>query len=198
MNYLAHAYLSFGDAELLTGNMIGDHVKGKLALEKYPTGIARGIMLHRKIDEYTDTHPATLRAKIWFKPDYGLYASAIMDTLYDHFLANDPKLFQSEAELLRFTETTYNQIESKTEWLPETFAGYFLHMREHNWLYGYRTMQGMNRSLNGLARRAKHMPPPENAYKTFVTYYYQLAQCYYELIDDVVKFVKIELTNPIP
>ena len=29
MNYLAHAYLSFGDPGILTGNMISDFVKGK-------------------------------------------------------------------------------------------------------------------------------------------------------------------------
>ena len=29
MNYLAHAYLSFGYSELLVGNLISDFVKGK-------------------------------------------------------------------------------------------------------------------------------------------------------------------------
>jgi acyl carrier protein phosphodiesterase len=29
MNYLAHAYLSFGEPDILAGNMISDFVKGK-------------------------------------------------------------------------------------------------------------------------------------------------------------------------
>lgn len=29
MNYLAHAYLSFDEPEILVGNMISDFVKGK-------------------------------------------------------------------------------------------------------------------------------------------------------------------------
>ena len=29
MNYLAHAYLSFGNEDILVGNMISDFVKGK-------------------------------------------------------------------------------------------------------------------------------------------------------------------------
>lgn len=198
MNYLAHAFLSFGDVEILAGNMIGDHIKGKLALEKYPEGIRKGVMLHRKIDEFTDLHPATQRAKIWFRGDYGLYSGAVMDTLYDHFLANDPKHFISESALLAYTENVYAQLETQQQWFPETFAMMFPHMRSHNWLYNYRTMMGINRSLNGLVRRANHMPPVDNAYNTFVTHYYQLAQCYYEIIDDVVKFVKIELTKQIP
>src|SRR5689334_2451375 len=110
MNYLAHAFLSFGDTEILVGNMIADHIKGKLALEKYPERIRKGVMLHRKIDEFTDQHPATQRAKVWFRGDYGLYSGAVMDTLYDHFLANDPKHFISEPALLAFTENVYQQL----------------------------------------------------------------------------------------
>jgi len=195
MNYLGHAFLSFGDGGIVTGNLIGDHVKGKLALEKYPEEIRKGIVLHRKIDEFSDHHPATLRAKLLFREDYGLYAGAIMDTLYDHFLANDPHLFSGESALLTFTGQVYAQVEERKAYLPESFAVYFPHMREYNWLYNYRTLKGMERSLNGLARRAKHMPPVEKAYQQFVTSYYQLNQCYYEFIDDVIKFVKIELGN---
>lgn len=194
MNYLGHALLSFGNSGILTGNLIADHVKGKLALDKYPEDIKKGILLHRKIDEFTDDHPASKRAKILFKPEYGLYAGAIMDCLYDHYLANDPKYFSSEEELKKFSEKTYEQLETQSAWFPETFAGYFPYMREHNWLYNYRTMPGINRSLNGLKRRAQHMPPIENAYQTFVVNYYILAQCYYEFMDDMAKFVKVELS----
>ena len=47
--------------------MIGDHVKGKLALNNYPDEVRKGIMLHRKIDMFTDDHPASQRAKLLFK-----------------------------------------------------------------------------------------------------------------------------------
>ncbi|MCD6063825.1 MAG: hypothetical protein K0R82_1736 [Flavipsychrobacter sp.] len=195
MNYLGHAVLSFGDAEILTGNMMGDHVKGKLALDKFPDGIKKGLMLHRKIDQFADVHPATLRAKLWFREDYGLYAAPLMDTLFDHFLANDAKHFNSEKDLLEFSLQTYKTLEQNSQWFPETFAAYFPYMQQHNWLYGYRTLPGIQRSMGGLHRRAKYMPPVDKAYEIFVTNYYQLAQCYYELIDDMVSFVKVELTH---
>ena len=192
MNYLGHAFLSFGDGEILTGNMIGDHVKGRLALEKFPSGIKKGIELHRKIDAFADTHPATSRAKLLFREHYGLYAGAIMDTLYDHFLANDPKIFSSETALLAFTESVYSLLAENEHYFPPSFTEYFPYMRQQNWLYNYRTLKGMERALNGLARRAAHMPPVDKAYEIFVTAYYQLNQCYFEFIDDVIKFVKIE------
>ena len=194
MNYLAHAYLSFNDPERLLGNMIADHVKGQRALEAFPTNIHKGIDLHRKIDAFTDEHPATQRAKIWFREDYHLYAGPIMDTLYDHFLANDPRYFPSDEALMKFTQTTYGQMEEQSEHFPETFAQYFPHMREHNWLYNYRNLMGMKRALGGLSRRAKYMAPPEKAYEIFITNYYALNQAYFELIDDIVLFVKREIS----
>jgi acyl carrier protein phosphodiesterase len=193
MNYLGHAFLSFGDSGVLLGNMIGDHVKGKLALEKYPVAIRKGIELHRKIDSTIDVHPGTQRAKLIFREDYGLYSGAIMDTLFDHFLANDPRFFINESALLAFTEKTYNQLEENTSWFPEKFAAYYPHMRQQNWLYNYRHLKGMERSLRGLHRRASNMPGIEKAYEIFVSNYYLLNQCYYEAIDDMVNFVKIEL-----
>ncbi len=195
MNYLGHAFLSFGDANILLGNMIGDHVKGRLALDNYPEGIKKGLLLHRKIDEFADNHAATQRAKLWFREAYGLYSGAIMDSLYDHFLANDPKIFASEKHLQTFTQDVYQKLEQNIKYFPPVFAAYFPHMKEHNWLYNYRTMQGMQRSLNGLARRAKYIPPIDKAYELFVGHYYQLAQCYYEFIDDVTTFAKVELNR---
>jgi acyl carrier protein phosphodiesterase len=195
MNYLAHAVLSFGDGEILTGNMIADHVKGRLVLETFPPRIKEGILLHRKIDAFTDSHPATQRAKVWFREAYGLYSGAVMDILYDHFLAGDAKYFSSEKELLAFTQTTYQQLEATAAYHPENFKAYFPSMKERNWLYNYRTVQGVQRSLGGLKHRAKYISEVDTAYKIFITYYYQLAQCYYEFIDDIMKFVKIELSH---
>lgn len=190
MNYLGHACLSFGDPEILTGNLIADHVKGRLALEQFPAGIKEGILIHRRIDEFTDIHPAVQRAKIWFREDYGLYAGAVLDTLFDHFIANDPVLFPSETALKAFTEDTYQKVATQEKYFPQQFANYFPHMRTHNWLLGYRNLQGVRRSLDGLNRRAKHMPDPEKAYNIFIGNYYQLGQCCSELLNDAIPFVK--------
>ncbi len=41
MNYLAHAYLSFNDPDVLAGNMISDFVKGKKKFD-YPGAHTHG------------------------------------------------------------------------------------------------------------------------------------------------------------
>jgi hypothetical protein len=78
MNYLAHAYLSFGIPAITVGNLISDFVKGKQKLS-YPPEIQRGIVLHRAIDSFTDTHPVTRQAKVYFKEPYGGYAGPLVD-----------------------------------------------------------------------------------------------------------------------
>jgi acyl carrier protein phosphodiesterase len=75
MNYLAHAYLSFNEPEILAGNMISDFVKGKKKFD-YSLTIQQGIALHRAIDQFTDFHPVTQEAKSYFKKDYRLYSGA--------------------------------------------------------------------------------------------------------------------------
>jgi len=194
MNYLAHAFLSYDHAGLLTGNMIADHVKGQKAILNFPEEIAAGIHLHRKIDAFTDQHPAVARARVWFREHYHLYAGPILDTLWDHYLANDPALFPSEEILKAFTNRTYALIHTTREWHPAAFERYFPHMEAHDWLYNYRSLQGIRKAMDGLLRRAKTMPPIQEAYDIFIGRYYQLGQCYQELIGDLIGYVKKEST----
>jgi acyl carrier protein phosphodiesterase len=84
--------LSFNDPEILVGNLISDFVKGKKKFD-FPAGHPDGIALHRAIDTFTDTHEATKKAKEFFRPHYRLYAGALVDVIFDHFLAVDETEF---------------------------------------------------------------------------------------------------------
>ena len=88
MNFLAHIYLSGEDEKLMVGNFIGDYVKGK-DYENYPTPIREGILLHRQIDFFTDSHSQFREAKKLLVEEFGLYSGIIIDLLYDHLLAKN-------------------------------------------------------------------------------------------------------------
>ncbi len=198
MNYLGHALLSFHQPEILAGNMIGDYMKGLRILETLPVGIKNGVLLHRKIDAYADAHPALLRAKNLFRPDYRLYSGAVVDSLLDHFLANDPRYFPSEVHLYDFTQGVYRQLENYRLFLPESFQVLMPYMASENWLYNYRHLKGMQSALQGLVRRARYMNNSDRAYELLVTHYYELNQHYFDFIDDVVLYVKNELNKIAP
>lgn len=178
--------------------MIGDYVKGMQRLGAYPEGIRKGVMLHRKIDAFADQHPASLKARNLFRPDYRLYAGAFVDSLYDHFLANDPRYFASENELSLFAQQVYDSLEQQRALLPEAFLRMLPYMVSHNWLYNYRTLKGMQRSFQGLVQRAQHLESSDKAYEILVSHYYELNQYYFDFIDDVVRYVKNELNQVSP
>jgi acyl carrier protein phosphodiesterase len=193
MNYLAHAWLSFGHPDVLVGNMISDYVKGKARYD-YPPGIQAGIGLHRRIDEFTDTHPATADAKQFFRPAYRLYSGAVVDVIYDHFLANDPAAF-NDSSLYDFSQEVYVALEAQVEWLPAGFAALLPYMKEHNWLYNYRLHTGIARSLKGVARRAAYMPPADEAIRLLDAHYDDLNECYRRFSPAVKDFAKMELSR---
>ena len=68
MNFLAHLLFSGNQEDVIFGNFIGDAIKGR-AHETYSEGIQKGILLHRFIDSYTDTHDYYLESKRKF---YGI------------------------------------------------------------------------------------------------------------------------------
>ena len=176
MNYLAHAYLSFGRPGILVGNMISDHVKGKKKYD-YPEQIQQGIAVHREIDRFTDTHPATKEAKEIFRPAYRLYAGSLMDVIYDHFLALDENEFTDES-LKAFTMNAYATLDQFTDHFPEKFSRMYPYMKTQNWLYNYRYRQGIEKSLAGVVRRAKYLEESDTAYLLFNEHYNKLKDLY--------------------
>lgn len=177
MNFLAHAYLSFDDPEVLTGNLISDFVKGKKKYE-YPEKILKGIELHRAIDEFTDTHPVNKEAAGIFKPVYGLYGPAFLDIVYDHFLARELDTMKEQPFLRDFTAHSYDQVKKFLALLPDDFRHVFYYMRREDWLYNYQFDFGVRKSFEGLVRRAKYMSDAQSAFILFKENYERLKNAY--------------------
>ena len=188
MNFLAHAYLSFNNPEILVGNMISDFVKGKRKYD-YPGAILEGINLHRAIDEFTDAHQATKAAARLLKPAAGPYAGAFAEIVYDHFLANDYLQFADEKVLQAFAADTYTKLTQFVPLMPEKFAAMFPYMQSQNWLFNYRLMSGTESSFGGLVRRAKYIDSSKETFKIFQERYESLQECYQAFFPEVKVFV---------
>lgn len=186
MNYLAHAYLSFGDPEIITGNIISDFVKGRKKYE-YPSRILGGIDLHRAIDQFTDEHAVNKEVAKIFKPAYGLYSSAFIDVLYDHFLAKQLAAHGDE-QLQKFASHVYASIDKHVAILPHSFNNIFPFMKQHNWLYNYQYGWGIERSIAGLVHRAKYISDSSTAYKLFEQKYSDLENAYKLFFPELVSF----------
>ncbi|MEP7165242.1 MAG: ACP phosphodiesterase [Ferruginibacter sp.] len=179
MNYLAHAYLSFNQPQILVGNMISDFVKGKKQFD-YELPVQKGIKLHRAIDSFTDEHPATKEMKKVFKPAYGLYAGAFADIVYDYFLANDTNEFASTKILEQFSLNTYTILEKQIIITPSMFQQMFPYMKSQDWLSNYRHESAIQKSFAGMTRRAKYITESDTAFNIFENNITMMQPCYDE------------------
>ena len=190
MNFLAHAYLSYGNKEILVGNMISDFVKGKTQYE-YIDGIRKGIVLHRRIDDFTDTHAAVKKAKEYFRPAYRLYSGPIIDILFDHFLARDTGQFSTDLE--EFTKNVYQTLNEFSSHLPIRFVPVFTYMQIENWLFNYQYVEGISKSIRGLVRRSSYLNDSATALAIFQHHYEELEKYYQQFFKDVKIYAKQEL-----
>ncbi|WP_109831780.1 acyl carrier protein phosphodiesterase [Reichenbachiella versicolor] len=153
MNFLAHLYLSFDNEEIAVGNFIADTVKGRKYTE-FPKGIQNGILIHREIDRYTDSHEIVKAGKRRLS-EYRHYSSVIIDIFYDHFLAKNWHQYSKEP-LDKFTKRNYQLIYDQIDVIPEKAKHILSYMEPGDWLYNYQFMEGIEFALNGMSRRSSY------------------------------------------
>ena len=153
MNFLAHAYLSGNDDDVLIGNFIADAVKGN-QIKRFSLGIRKGICLHREIDSYTDRHHVFLRSKERIHDEYGRFSGVVIDIYYDHFLARYWENY-SNRDLSEFAIEVYQLMMQNYEILPAKSQRILPYMVIHNWLVGYSRMQDLQWVFNGMSRRSR-------------------------------------------
>lgn len=195
MNLLGHAVLSFGDTDILCGNMMGDFVKGKKILDAYPPKIRQGLILHRKIDTFTDNHPAVNLARNYYRKDYRLYSGAIIDVLFDHFLANDSRYFHDEQELREFTGNVFRQLDETIEHQTPTFRNLRDHLEKEKILNRFRTIDGLRTAIHKLCKRMFYPLDETRAYENTMLHYEELNRYYDEFIDDVELYARKEMES---
>ncbi|MFO7924468.1 MAG: ACP phosphodiesterase [Bacteroidales bacterium] len=151
MNFLAHIYLSGDSDEVKVGNFIGDYVKGR-NYEKYPELVRKGIILHRKIDSFTDCHPIVNQSKMHLRKRFRRYSGVIVDIFYDHFLASEWGMF-SKHPLPQYVINMYEILVSNYFILPDeikTFLPFFI---INNWLESYTSIEGIEGVLRRMTKR---------------------------------------------
>jgi acyl carrier protein phosphodiesterase len=154
MNYLAHAFLSGDDPGILIGNFIADHVRGNV-LEVYPEKIKEGIMMHRNIDTFTDSHDAFRAAKRLFYQGFEKHSGILVDIYFDFFLARGFEKYSS-TPLQQFSEKVYDVYKEYEHLFPDTSSRFLQYVIKNNVYESYSRIDEVKRVLFHLSQRIRH------------------------------------------
>lgn len=193
MNFLAHAFLSGEDHQLLIGNFVADSIKGK-QLQHYSTGIKKGVMLHRAIDTYTDQHDVVKVSVNRLRPEFNRFSPVIVDIYFDHFLAVHWKDY-ADIELSVFTSNVYKVLIRNFSKLPQRSKRILPWMIAQNWLTGYANLHDLQRVFNGMSRRTKFNSGMENAVDFLKEHYPCFESDFRRFFPDMIVEAEIQLNK---
>lgn len=188
MNYLAHLYLADADHESLIGNLMGDFVKGPVPTE-LPCKRRLGVILHRKIDTFTDAHPTFITSKRRIGPPFGRYSGILIDLVYDHFLARHWSHYSDQA-LPDFCSTVYTALDDAYPTLPARMQRSVRYMLANDLLFSYRELAGIERALQGIERRLRRPSGLSLALIELETHYLALETDFSEFFPQLIAFVE--------
>mgnify|MGYP006093429175 FL=1 len=186
MNFLAHLLLSGENRAVQAGNLFGDEIKGR-DYSYLPREVARGVTLHRFIDNHTDTSELNLELKKALYPYFHKYAGVALDIYFDHFLSRHWAKF-SEISLELYAEDVYTELKPYVEFFSFKSERLFLSMTKHRYLAKYGELNGMNVVFGEMQKILPNNAGMENAVEAL--------EMHYELIENgFIEYFPILLTD---
>jgi acyl carrier protein phosphodiesterase len=191
VNYLAHIYLSGEDDLITLGNFIADGVKGKDYLD-YPVQWQRGILLHRAIDSYTDSHAVVRQSTSRLHSSYSHYSGVVVDMYYDHFLARYWERYHHDP-LDAYVDKFYDLLSANEQMLPQRIQRIMPYMMRDNWLMSYASLDGLGRILGQMDQRTSGRSKMRGAIVELEAYYEEFHAEFRDFFDDLVIFSRNKL-----
>jgi acyl carrier protein phosphodiesterase len=161
-------------------------------LDTFTKEVQLGVEMHRSIDTFTDTHPASIAIRETLFNEYRHISRILVDIYYDHFLALHFETFHRQSLVLFNSEITV-LLQQHSDVMPVSAQGYLRGMKAQNWLLEYSSIAGIDIILNKMANRSG-LYPLKIAAKTLEEHYpffqAQFLKFYPELLDYCESFKK--------
>ncbi|MDA0766965.1 MAG: ACP phosphodiesterase [Verrucomicrobia bacterium] len=185
MNYLAHVFLAHPTDASRIGNLLGDFVRGTpdSLCGPYPDAVVDGIVMHRALDRFTDTHPAFLEARALLAPERRRFAGIIVDIFFDHFLTQHWSTFSDQA-LPNFVSNFHDALERHPDWLSDDLRRIQPRMRKESWLESYGTIPGIDLTLRRVSTRSPRLTPIADGVRDLTDHYHSLDRAFHAFFPD--------------
>ncbi len=184
MNFLGHAFYSHSDEAALCGNIMGDFVKGDIALSGLPLRIQEGVKRHRKIDRVCDSRESFTQMKKLFSPAIGHYKGVLVDIVLDHFLAIHFIKFSS-LTLEAFASECYGKIESQSEYFTAEFKRVFHYMKRDNFFVQNLELENIAELLKSIERRSEKAKNLYVGYEDIKNNYREFERLFFQFIEEM-------------
>jgi acyl carrier protein phosphodiesterase len=188
MNFLSHIYLSGESEEIKLGNFIGDFVKGRQFL-KYPENVSKGILLHRQIDSFTDTHPIVRECIIKLRPGFGKYSGIVVDLFLDHLLAVNWHLYSFE-KLSVFTKRFHAVLLSNFFLLPSQVKMFLPFLIQNKRLQSYSSFDGIEKTLSIMVQHTSLPSETKYAMKILEDEYLFFNNAFNQFFPEIISFIE--------
>lgn len=193
MNFLAHLYLSGKSEPVMVGNFIGDYVKGRQYSE-YPPEIQTGILLHRQIDFFTDSHPLVKECNALLQPIYRKYAGIVTDLYFDHFLAKNWSDYSSQS-LASYTKEVHAVLLKNFLILPSRVKQFLPFLIQNKRLRSYAEVEGIIEALRIMSRHSSLPAESQFAEQILKNNYPFLQEKFHLFFAELISFSKNYLHN---
>ena len=190
MNFLAHLFLSGESEKIMVGNFMGDYVKGR-KYENYNTEIQKGILLHRAIDFYTDTHPIVSKSGQYFRVVYRKYAGVITDLIYDYFLAKNWAMYHRQP-LSKFASHCHKVLIKNYLVLPKQVKMFLPFLIRSRRLETYAEIEGLRTALNIMVRHTSLPDKTDLAIDILLENYGVLEIEFHTFMKDIIAYIEKE------
>lgn len=164
LNFLAHFHLAKPTDGSRVGALLGDFVKGtpENLLRSFPEELVEGIMLHRAIDQFTDSHALFRECKRLLHPSRKRFSGIVLDLFFDHLLSRNWTQFSTMA-LTDFIAGIHHTLEQKEDWLPSESKAIVKRMKTQQWLSSYQNLSGLSLTLARVSQRRSYLAPLKGA-----------------------------------
>lgn len=189
MNYLAHLLLAEDRAESRIGNLLGDFVLGRPESLSLPAPVIHGIIRHRAIDRFTDSHPVNARLKLLVDPQRRRFAGVISDVIHDHFLIRHWPQF-SPHPIREFIDLCNRELREHATLLPSELADSLEERIADDWLGRLGTDAGLDTVFRKMVARRPRSAPIRHALDDLRRHRGEFEDGFFEFFPDLQSWIR--------
>lgn len=152
--------------------------------------LSAGVVFHRAIDSFTDSHPVFLQTKALLYPSFGRYSGILVDMYFDHFLARNFELYSPNKSLGRFSRNFYLSVLLNYPHLPSKVRNFIFHFIFTNRLKKYATLDGLKSSLDIMSRYKVKAINPDLTIDFLKDNYEEIEANFKLIMPDLIVFAK--------